>query len=253
MRSAPKQFRDSQSIPLVDAKTIAQIRQELGSELATLVVSVATLQQQARKKFGPGVWWVTERSLQQATPWQVARLKASWLGDRTTYDLCCGVGGDAVQLAKRGRVLAVDWDATLAEMASANLVLSGAVPERAQATCGDATMIEIPSQAAVHIDPDRRLAGVEAASPITLCRLGLTCCGSSPRPNMSWSSWLRRQRSMSRTSRDRIDVGYLWADRFANNRSCAARQLNLSGLQPDARVRCFACQRRLCMLVPARR
>lgn len=143
----------------VDSNTITRLRQELGHELAALVVSVAALQPKARKKFGPGVWWATARSLQQATPWQVARLKAPWLGDGVTYDLCCGVGGDTMQLATRGPVVAVDRDHTLVEMVAANLVESGAAAGQFQAICGDVTLIEIPRRAAVHIDPDRRAGG----------------------------------------------------------------------------------------------
>ena len=149
----------------VDAKTMSQLRQEFGGELASLVVSIAALQQKARKKLGSGIWWVTEKSLQQATPWQVARLKATWQGDLTTYDLCCGIGGDAIQLAKRGRVVAIDSDAALAEMAAVNLSLSGATSEQAQAICGDATTIDLPAHAAVHIDPDRRVGGGRSSRP----------------------------------------------------------------------------------------
>ena len=140
----------------VDAKAISRLRGVLGSELAALVVSVAALQPKARRKFGPGVWWVTEKSLQQATPWQVAKLKSTWLGDRAAYDLCCGVGGDTVQLAGRGSVVAVDWDTTLVEMAAANLVQADVDLDRVQTICSDATTIEIPARAVVHIDPDRR-------------------------------------------------------------------------------------------------
>ncbi len=151
--------------PTVDAKTMAQLRRELGGELATLVASTAALQQKARKKLGSGTWWVTEKSLQQATPWQVARLKATWQSDLTTYDLCCGIGGDAIQLVKRGQVVAIDADATLAEMAALNLALSGATSKQAQAICGDATTIDLPSHAAVHIDPDRRAGGGRSSRP----------------------------------------------------------------------------------------
>jgi SAM-dependent methyltransferase len=144
---------------VVEARVIADLRRQFGNELADLVVSAAELQKKARKKLGPGLWWVTTRSLQQATAWQVAQLKSSWFGDRLVYDLCCGIGGDAVCLARRGRLVAVDLDATMVEMASANLIRSGAQSDHAFASCGDASTIKIPRQSAIHMDPDRRVDG----------------------------------------------------------------------------------------------
>ena len=84
-----------------NAKVIEGVRRQFGSELADLIVRAARLQPKARLKLGPGFWWVTDRSLQQATAWQVAQLKAHWFGDRLVHDLCCGIGGDAVSLAER--------------------------------------------------------------------------------------------------------------------------------------------------------
>jgi SAM-dependent methyltransferase len=115
----------------------------------------AELRQRAIAKFGPGEWSVTRRSLQQATPWQVARLKASWFGDAMVYDLCCGIGGDAIELVRRGPVTAIDSDPELVELAKVNLSQISNTHE-VIVRCADVTAMEIPIRTSIHIDPDRR-------------------------------------------------------------------------------------------------
>lgn len=147
-----------------DAKRITQLRRDLGSELADLLITSASLQSKACEKFGDGVWWVTAKSLQQATPWQVARLKSTWFRDLAVYDFCCGVAGDAMAFARRGPVVAVDLDAVLVEMATENLARV-ATPAIATAVCRNAIEIEIPPGVGMHIDPDRRAEGRRTSQP----------------------------------------------------------------------------------------
>ena len=103
-----------------------RIRSQIGPELAGFITTDANLQTKAKLKLqAPDepqrVWWVTEKSLQQATPWQVARLKSEWFENDAVFDLCCGHGGDALQLKNRGRIVAVDSDPLVAELVAANL------------------------------------------------------------------------------------------------------------------------------------
>ncbi|WP_146535454.1 class I SAM-dependent methyltransferase [Rubripirellula reticaptiva] len=147
-----------------DAKTITRLRREWGDDLAQLMTTSAALQSKAESKLGPGPWWVSEKSLQQSTPWQVAQLKSQWFGDRTVYDLCCGIGGDAFQLARRGPVVAVDRDETVAAMAAVNLGRLGDV-KNASARCDDVTQVDVPADAAIHVDPDRRAGGRRTSDP----------------------------------------------------------------------------------------
>jgi hypothetical protein len=155
------------NVPL-SAKVITQFRKQFGEDLAGVLLSVTALQSKARKKFADSdtqrVWWVTDKSLQQATAWQVAKLKSTWFGDRAVHDLCCGVGGDAMQMANRGSVIAIDADPVLAGMAGANLA-GGFSAYDCQARCGDAMTVDIPADAAVHIDPDRRSQGSRSSQP----------------------------------------------------------------------------------------
>ena len=148
----------------LDARTVAKLRQDFGEPLADQILTSARLQSKARAKLGEGTWWVSERSLQQATAWQVARVKASWFGHDPVDDLCCGIGGDAIQLAKRGSVLAVDSDPTLIPMVAANLDQShSSYPTGV--LCGDVLSLPRTSGAAVHIDPDRRPSQRRSSAP----------------------------------------------------------------------------------------
>ena len=102
-----------------------RLRATVGVERAAWLLGVAGLQDRAREKFGDGCWWVTGRGCQQATAWPVADLKASWFARRPVLDLCCGVGGDLMRLARRGDAWGVDGDAEVAAMAAINLRQSG--------------------------------------------------------------------------------------------------------------------------------
>ncbi len=158
-----------------------QIRTQISPELAGFVTTVANLQTRAVRKLQasdapPRVWWGTEKSFQQATPWQVAKLKSQWFADEPVFDLCCGSGGDALQLMKRGPVIAVDADPLIAELVAANLGVDrvmksdaidwtedevGMNPESQtpllpQVFCNDVTRLQLPPKSWINIDPDRR-------------------------------------------------------------------------------------------------
>ncbi|TWT54240.1 hypothetical protein Pla22_18810 [Rubripirellula amarantea] len=146
-----------------DASSVAKendLRTRYGPYWARVLCDVASAQPKSIKKFpalaqSDSVCWATTRSIQQATSWQVAMMKAKWLGDRKVYDLCCGCGGDACAIATRGDVVAVDRDRLLVEFAQANLRRL-APSHSAIVQHGDVEKISLPSDVAVHIDPDRR-------------------------------------------------------------------------------------------------
>lgn len=161
------------------------IRTQIGPELAGFITTVANLQTKAKLKLqAPDepqrIWWGTEKSFQQATPWQVARLKSKWFANRPVFDLCCGNGGDALQLKNRGPVVAVDSDPLIAELVAANLSVEhvdhnlGVEPSAdfqepkadadpssqpaltSQVICSDVMNLHLPASSWINIDPDRR-------------------------------------------------------------------------------------------------
>jgi len=138
---------------LVSSVSASELRRRSEAQLAVRAVA----------KFGEGDWSATDRALQQATPWQVARLKASWFGDRLVYDLCCGIGGDALAVVRRGPVVAVDQDAEVVVHARHNLAQIPAAD--AKVLCVDVTELEFPADASIHIDPDRRSSSGRTVKP----------------------------------------------------------------------------------------
>lgn len=133
---------------------VRSLQEKHGDDLASAMLSSASLQSKACEKLGTGPWWVTDRALQQSTPWQVAKLKSNWFDSGLVADLCCGIGGDAKWIAARGETSAIDLDPIIAAMAAANLS-----DTNASVSCGDATMRELPQDSIIHIDPDRREDG----------------------------------------------------------------------------------------------
>lgn len=141
-----------------DTTITGEIRGMVGKELAAIVLATASLQTKAVAKLGAGLWWATERSLQQATPSAVAQLKASWLTGGPVLDFCCGIGADSFAIAHcSSDVTSVDRDDSMVTMASENLRLNRQ-PHAASVNwlTQDVAGIEIPTDAILHIDPDRR-------------------------------------------------------------------------------------------------
>ena len=145
-----------------DTALKVKVRSMVGEELAAVVMATANLQHKARAKLGDGIWWCTERSLSQATPYQVADRKARWLDSSSLFDMCCGLGSDTVAIARSRRraettCVAVDRDPAMTAMTSENLRLNGAPACSANSVvCDDVVDVQIPPASAIHIDPDRR-------------------------------------------------------------------------------------------------
>jgi hypothetical protein len=145
-----------QSQQRIDVAVSRQIVQQFGNEVGNLILQSAELQPKARRKFGDGIWWATTRSLQQATTRTVAELKSQWFPDAPVIDICCGIGGDAMALARHREVTLIDQDPVVLAAAVANVIQVGG--KIASATCGDAQAVSLRHQC-WHIDPDRRPTG----------------------------------------------------------------------------------------------
>lgn len=143
-----------------DSRVMGKVRQWVGEEMAAMVMATARLQTKARAKLGDGIWWCTERSLSQATAAQVATMKARWIRSKNVFDLCCGMGSDSSAIARcletrTASMVSVDADPMLVAMASENVRMNVA-GSQVSFRCGDVAACEIPSDSAIHIDPDRR-------------------------------------------------------------------------------------------------
>ncbi|MDP6046234.1 MAG: class I SAM-dependent methyltransferase [Phycisphaerae bacterium] len=84
---------------------------------------------------------------------------ARGVGRSEVMDLCCGLGGDAIGLASAGlNVLGYDISPQAIVCSEHNAGVAG-MGDRTTFTAADVTKLDIPSDAIVHIDPDRRSGG----------------------------------------------------------------------------------------------
>ena len=148
--------------PADELAVATRLRRGHPAELVSAALGQARLRQRAAAKFGAEDaerMFFTPNGVEQSTRASVAahraeRLRA--LGVTSVADLCCGIGGDAIALARAGiRVLAVDRDPLTAAAARANadaLGLAGLIDVRE----ADVTEIDTASYDAVFVDPARR-------------------------------------------------------------------------------------------------
>ena len=142
---------------------IWRLRRDLFAERAHLVIEQIELRQRAREKFTlADKMFFTRKGLEQATDERLATYKASrFATGETIADLCCGIGGDLVSLARRGVAHGVDRDPALAILAAVNASIHGLEESQYSIAAADALKFPIIG-GAWHCDPDRRSEGRRA-------------------------------------------------------------------------------------------
>ncbi|MGC4914596.1 THUMP-like domain-containing protein [Streptomyces albogriseolus] len=148
--------------PAHELAVATRLRRDHPAELVSAALRQARLRQRAVAKFGAedaARMFFTPNGVEQSTRRGVAAYRAERLraaGVRSVADLCCGIGGDAIALARAGiRVLAVDRDPQTAAAARANadaLGLAGLIEVRE----ADVTEVDTSAYDAVFVDPARR-------------------------------------------------------------------------------------------------
>lgn len=139
----------------------AALRQEFSPEVVRAALTLAGLRHQARTKFTRAdQMWFDRTRLEQSTQELVARHKAQRFArcsDQTVLDLCCGLGADALAIAERARVLAVDAS-PLATWYTRQNAAAYEVAERIETLVSSAESVDVAGRF-VHLDPDRRTNG----------------------------------------------------------------------------------------------
>ena len=148
--------------PANELAVATRLRREHPAELVSAALGQARLRQRATAKFGAedaARMFFTPNGVEQSTRASVAAYRAERmkrLGVTSVADLCCGIGGDAIALARAGiRVLAVDRDPLTAAVARANteaLGLTGLIEVRE----ADVAEVDTDGYDAVFVDPARR-------------------------------------------------------------------------------------------------
>ncbi|MGX1908519.1 THUMP-like domain-containing protein [Streptomyces phaeochromogenes] len=159
-RALLDEVRDTE--PAQELAVATRLRREHPAELVSAALGQARLRQRAVVKFGAadaGRMYFTPNGVEQSTRASVAAYRArrfQELGVRSVADLCCGIGGDAIALARAGiRVLAVDRDPLTAAVARANADALG-LGELIEVREADVTEVATAAYDAVFVDPARR-------------------------------------------------------------------------------------------------
>ncbi|WP_455907149.1 THUMP-like domain-containing protein [Streptomyces nigra] len=148
--------------PADELAVATRLRREHPAELVSAALGQARLRQRAAAKFGTedaGRMYFTPNGVEQSTRASVAAYRAARmreLGIGSVADLCCGIGGDAIALARAGiRVLAVDRDPLTVAAARANMAALG-LADLVEVREADVTEVGTAGFDAVFVDPARR-------------------------------------------------------------------------------------------------
>jgi len=148
--------------------------------LAGAAVEQVQLRRRAAAKFPDADrLFFAREALEQATPEAVARHRATRFVDRAkVFDLGCGLGGDALALARQTLVVAIDRDSLRLRLLEVNASRRG-LRDRLHPVEGDLRSLPLrfPTGAVAFSDPGRRAAGrrrrtVEAYEPPLSVALG---------------------------------------------------------------------------------
>ncbi|MFJ3893222.1 MULTISPECIES: methyltransferase domain-containing protein [unclassified Streptomyces] len=149
--------------PAKELAVATRLRRDHPADLVSAALGQARLRQRAAAaKFTPedaDRMFFTPNGFEQSTRTTVAAHRAGRLRDlgvTSVADLCCGIGGDAVALARAGvRVLAVDRDPLTVAVARANAEALG-LADLIEVREADVTDVDTSGYDAVFVDPARR-------------------------------------------------------------------------------------------------
>ncbi|MER5902096.1 methyltransferase domain-containing protein [Streptomyces mirabilis] len=148
--------------PAQELAVATRLRRDHPAELVSAALGQARLRQRAAAKFGAEDaerMYFTPNGVEQSTRATVATHRARRLrslGVRSVADLCSGIGGDAIALARAGiRVLAVDRDPLTVAVARANAEALG-LADLIEVREADVTEVDTQAYDAVFVDPARR-------------------------------------------------------------------------------------------------
>ncbi|GAA3734902.1 class I SAM-dependent methyltransferase [Streptomyces tremellae] len=149
--------------PARELALATRLRRDHDAALVSAALGQARLRQRAVAKFGARDahrMYFTPNGVEQATRTAVAAHRAARfraLGVARVTDLCCGIGGDAVELARAGiAVTGVDLDPLTCEIAEANVRALAPDGPRAAFVRADVTAYDTTGAEALFVDPARR-------------------------------------------------------------------------------------------------
>jgi hypothetical protein len=159
-----------------DVGIIESLRKSFGRERAEAMLRLALARRKAAGKFPESErLWLDPVRAEQATHQLVANHKAKRFKGLHVADICCGLGGDSLALARlAGGVVSVDMSRDALRRLQFNVEVLGQ-ESQILLVQGDAERDLVCSTFAIHIDPDRRPGGGGGRPSFSLdgCRPGL--------------------------------------------------------------------------------
>jgi hypothetical protein len=152
----------AESLPPDRLTRITALRRRALAHVAATAVELLELRRRAAAKFPyADRMFFTPSGLEMSTGERIARFRAARFPEGApVLDACCGIGGDALCLAGRGPVLAVDRDleAALCAQSNARALQPGSALHAlcADATALDLTRLKAAGVSAALFDPARR-------------------------------------------------------------------------------------------------
>jgi hypothetical protein len=154
LRATPKIFEEILAAKGSEFAIQAVLRRRYPDDVVRAAVSLHEMRRKAKVKFSRADrMWLDRQGLEQSTSELVSRYKSQRF-EGPVWDLCCGIGSDAISLAKCCEVTAIDinpaaclrtqWNAQVYDVADRLRTESVDVLQLAQ------------FNGLVHIDPDRR-------------------------------------------------------------------------------------------------
>ena len=154
LRATPRLFEQIEAFQGSELGMQAALRRQYSDELVRAAVSLHELRRKAVTKFTRAErLWLDRQGLEQSTAEAVSRYKAQRF-EGPVWDLCCGIGSDAVSLAAHCDVMAVDVNPAACLRTEWNAEAYD-VSGRIRTQCADVMQLD-GLEGLVHIDPDRR-------------------------------------------------------------------------------------------------
>jgi hypothetical protein len=140
-----------------DLRTGELLRRDFPADLAAAALTLVELRTRARAKFDRAdEMMFTRPGLEQASSRNVSAHRVRrFSGFEAVADLCTGIGGDLIFLARSSDVTAVDIDEVHSRMATHNARVYG-VDARVTPVVGQAQATDLTGLDAVFVDPARR-------------------------------------------------------------------------------------------------
>jgi len=160
-------FRDLPDDPLAVQQSFRGMFPE---KLARAMGELLLLRRRATQKFAHGLeMYFTKPQLEQSSSEVVAQYRAGRFaraGATVVHDPCCGIGSDAIALARAGlRVHANDQDEIAVHFARSNAEIYG-LQERIDFTVADCDLAPPPTGDAIYLDPSRRKGARRIINPL---------------------------------------------------------------------------------------